>query len=197
MEIRYNSSLSMESSDSGDLIYFIVNVEELFKVNLSYPGILNILKKAFNESKKFIPVWTGLMKSSYTMDRINNTAVMIYFDPQKILGKKRLGRVVKVYYPKYLKDKSTTFNWLDIIMKAFYRNLIAEAEALMYKIELSRSDKKDSSDSDSIKALALASVEKKNTINILAAVAFFKLFKDEYERKIKKYKKEVGIKEVS
>jgi len=82
-------------------------------------------------------------------------------------------------------------------MKAFYRNLIAEAEALMYKIELSRSDKKDSSDSDSIKALALASVEKKNTINILAAVAFFKLFKDEYERKIKKYKKEVGIKEVS
>jgi len=88
----------------------LVNVEELFKVNLSYPGILNILKKAFNESKKFIPVWTGLMKSSYTMDRINNTAVMIYFDPQKILGKKRLGRVVKVYYPKYLKDKSTTFN---------------------------------------------------------------------------------------
>lgn len=157
--MKINTSYTMEFEDDGSLVYFKVNVKELFDINLLYPGIVTALNKAFRYSKKFIPVKTGLMKSSYTMDRINNEAVMVYFDPQKILGKKRLGRIVKVYYPQYLKEYSSRFNWLDIIMRNFFNELISNVKQL---------DKKQ---------------KEKSKINLIAALAFLKILEDNYKKK--------------
>ena len=108
-KLKEKSSYSIQFSDGDNLAYYIVNVKELFDINLNYPGIINALRKAFKASKPSIPFMTGLLRSSYTMDRISNTSVKIYFDPKKLIGKTRLGRKVKVYYPKYLKEHNKTF----------------------------------------------------------------------------------------
>ena len=44
-------SYTMQFSEDGGLVYFMVNVKELFNVSLSYPGIRNAVKKAFNGIK--------------------------------------------------------------------------------------------------------------------------------------------------
>ncbi len=59
--MKLNTNISFQFSDKDNLVYFIVDIKELFDVSLSYPGIRTSLRKAFNNSKKFIPVDTGLM----------------------------------------------------------------------------------------------------------------------------------------
>ena len=155
------SSTDFEFSDDGELVYFTVNVKELFKVSLNYPGMRSAVKQAFKVSKNFVPVDTGLMKKSYTLKYINKDVVMCVFDPQKIVGSKRGKYTVKTYYPKYLKDTTKRWNWLDIIMKHFYSSLVTSAKSL---------EKKD----------------KKGSMSLIVAAGFLTSFMDNYNDKLKK-----------
>ena len=165
-KIKIDTSSTIQFSDNGEVVYFNVNIKELFNVSTNYNGIKSIIRKAFTISKQFVPIKTGLMRLSYTLEYINSDVVYIYFDPQKILGKTRLGRVVQTYYPKYLVEKSKTFNWLDIVMKKFLDSLIADMRALKKM--------KDTEDA----------------LSLTVALLFLKRFNDEYIEKQNKYKEE-------
>ena len=132
-KIKEKSSYSIQFSDGDNLAYFLVDVKELFDITLNYPGILNALRIAFKASKPAIPYMTGLLRSSYTMDRISNTTVRVYFDPDKLIGKTRLGRKVKEYYPKYLKEHQKTFGWMDWIIRKFLTSLIIQVKEMNKK----------------------------------------------------------------
>lgn len=123
----------MEFSDDGLLVYFKVNVRELFGVYLDEPGVMSALNAAFKASRELVPVRTGLMKRSYTMDKLSNESVICYFDRSKIIGQERFGHKVKVYYPSYLKEYASRLTWLDLIMKRFYNTLITELKDINKK----------------------------------------------------------------
>lgn len=127
------SSNQIKFQDTGDIVYFICDVKELFNVDLNTPGVRKALNHAFNMSKSAVPYATGLMLKSYTIEQISQTAVRCYFDPQKILGQVRLGKEVKYYYPGVLKKYSSRFNWMDILVKKFYENLKINMETLKTK----------------------------------------------------------------
>lgn len=127
------SNIDIQIQDEGDLVYFICDVKELFGVDLNTTGVKNALNYAFNVSKSVVPIQTGLMLRSYTIKQISSTAIMCFFDPKKIVGQKRLGKVVKEYYPQYLKKYPKRFNWMDIIVKKFYENLKIEMKKLKKK----------------------------------------------------------------
>ena len=114
--------------NQSDIVFFIVDVNELFGITLDYPGIIGALNNAFLDSKQYIPVATGLTKRSYTMEKINETQVRIYFDPKKIIGQVRKGVTVKEYYVVYIAQNAKRFNWLSIVMKHFYDRLYKEVK---------------------------------------------------------------------
>lgn len=159
--MRIDTSVNIQFSDDGNLVYFNVNTDELFDVNLSYPGMMNALKKAVRDSKEVVPFQTGLLRRSYSMDVLNQSTVRVYFDPSKIKGATRLGRVVTEYYPKYLKDKAKTFNWLDLVMRRFLKSLIVEIR------EMNKQKQRE----DALKLAAL--------------LLFYKMFNDNLKEKIK------------
>lgn len=159
--MRIDTSANIQFSDDGNLVYFNVNTDELFDVNLSYPGMMNALKKAVRDSKEVVPFQTGLLRRSYSMDVLNQSTVRVYFDPSKIKGATRLGRVVTEYYPKYLKDKAKTFNWLDLVMRRFLKSLIVEIR------EMNKQKQRE----DALKLAAL--------------LLFYKMFNDNLKEKIK------------
>ena len=164
-KIKIDTSSSIQFSDDGNLVYFNVNIKDLFNVSSNYPGIKSLIRKAFTLSKQYIPIKTGLMRSSYTIEYISSDVAQIYFDPAKIVGRTRLGRTVKEYYPKYLIEKVKTFNWLDIVMKHFFNTLIND----MIKL------KKNQEDIDKL--------------SIAAALLFLKQFDEQFKEKQEKYKK--------
>lgn len=129
---EYQNLTGIELQDSGDLVYFLLDLEVLFNINLSYEGIKSLLRQAFNISRSYVPYRTGTLRKSMTMEFIENNKVLVYFDPFKILGKK-IGKksIISTYYPKYLKDKPKTFNWLDIIFKSFIDSLTGSIRKLI------------------------------------------------------------------
>ena len=164
--IKINNSSMVEFSDNGTIVYFNINIKELFNVTANYPGMRSSIRKAFETSKRYIPIKTGLMRSSYTLEYISVEVIRVFFDPDKILGKTRLGVIVKDYYPRYLVEKSKTFNWLDIVMKQFIDSLISDVKQLKKM--------KDTEDA----------------LTITAALLFLKQFDNQYKEKIEKYKEE-------
>lgn len=130
-----NSDYNIQYSERGQLVYFEVDMKELFDVNLNTPGVISALNYAFRVSKKAVPVKTGLMLRSYTMKKISSFAVRCYFDPEKIIGKTRLGRTVTEYYPQYLVDTPKRYDWLQVLIKKFYDALRFQMEALARKNE--------------------------------------------------------------
>lgn len=130
-----NSNYNIQYSDKGKLVYFDVDMKELFNVDLRFPGVISALNRAFNVSKSAVPIKTGLMLKSYTMKSISSTTVRCFFDPDKIIGKTRLGRVVKEYYPQYLVEYPKRYNWLQILIKRFYDALRIDMEKLKTKNE--------------------------------------------------------------
>ena len=162
--IKIETSSTIQFSENGEVVYFIVNIKELFNVSSNYNGMKSIIRKAFEKSKRYVPIKTGLMRSSYTLEYVNSDVVRLFFDPNKILGKTRLGKVVKTYYPKYLVEKAKTFNWLDVVMKQFLDSLIADVKALQIKKDL------------------------EDALTLAAALAFIKRFNDQYKEKQKEYK---------
>ena len=117
------SNISFIFDDDAPLVYFVVDTQELFKMNLDEGGLYSALQEAFRASKEEVPVATGLMKRAYTFKRLNNHSIMCSFPPDKIVGKVRAGKIVKEYYPAYLKDTVKRANWLDIVMKRFLDTL--------------------------------------------------------------------------
>ena len=109
-KIKLNTSTTIQFSDSDDVVFFLVNIQEMFNVSSNYNGMKSIIRSVFEISKRFVPFKTGLMRSSYTLEYINADVVRLFFDPAKILGKTRLGRTVRTYYPKYLIMKPKTAN---------------------------------------------------------------------------------------
>ena len=126
---QFKAAPSNKPNQSG-VVFFIVDVQELFNVNLSFRGIIKCLNAAFMESKRYVPVATGLLKRSYTMERLDDHRVRCFFDPNKIVGQTRDGVVVKDYYPQYIAEHASRFNWLTIVIKKFYDKLYGEAKKL-------------------------------------------------------------------
>lgn len=158
--------MNFEYDDRGELVYFIVNIYELFGVEISYPGLRRVIRKAYRDSKRVTPIDTGLMRSSYTLQFMSNRRVMLFFDPNKILGKTRGGKKVTTYYPKYLVEKKATFNWMDVLMNSFFLSLLAGVREINRK-------HKDKDKRDKI-------------IKTTAMLAFYKLFKDQMKETIEK-----------
>ena len=185
-------------------VYFRVNLKEIFGVDINYPGLIGCLKKAFALSKKYVPFKTGLMLSAYTMEEVSPTIYEIYFDRNKIVGKKRLGVIVKDYYPQYLVEYSSRMNWLDILSYQFYRVLITEASKLEKDLEYTpdvlknteQNDKDYTTDKNNylgdISELEMsgdiAKSDKKNTLDIASAYVFFNSIRKIYLEKLKEEK---------
>ena len=81
------TSYNFEFSDDGPLVYFNVNIKQLFEVNATYPGMRRAVRRAFDATKKYVPYKTGLLRSSYTVDLLNKEIYMVYFDPQPLMSK--------------------------------------------------------------------------------------------------------------
>ena len=119
--------------NQGDVVYFIIDLEEMFGISLDYPGIKGALNNAFFESRQYVPVDTGLMKRSYSMKPRSDAVVECLFDPTEIIGQTRKGRVVDEYYPKFVGSSgagNSAWNWLTIVVSHFVKRLIAEVRAL-------------------------------------------------------------------
>ena len=132
-QIRSAPMANGYQANQGDVVFFQCDLTEMFGINLDYPGIRGALNQAFYESKRYIPVDTGLMKSSYTMRPLSDTLVELFFDPAKIIGQERKGQTVKEYYPKWVGSSGSSnsaWNWLTIVMNHFYDRLIKEVRSL-------------------------------------------------------------------
>lgn len=128
-----NSDYNIKYSETGKLVFFEVDMKELFNVDLNTPGVASALNYAFNVSKSAVPVDTGLMLKSYTMEKISSTVVRCFFDPKKIIGKKRKKQIVKEYYPQFLVNYPSRVNWLDLVIKRFYDALLLQMEKVAKK----------------------------------------------------------------
>lgn len=169
MKAIENTTIDFTYDDKGDMVYFMVNVEQLYGIKTSFPGLKSKIMKAFQESKKVTPIDTGLMRSSYSLQYVADNRVLLFFDPHKIIGKKRRGRTVKEYYPKYLADKAKTFSWLDIVARRFFTVLLQGIRELNKQIEKDNKKSKD----------------KRQLISTVAFLTFYKLFNDNLKNKIK------------
>lgn len=157
--------------NQGEIVFFQCDLDEMFGITIDYPGIRGALNRAFNESKNYIPVDTGLMKASYTMRTLSDTMVELYFDPQKIIGKTRKGKTVKEYYPQYVGSSGSAnraWNWLTIVMRHFYDKLITEVRNLIRsKKTKERKEANLSVATITLAALGLQDTMKENVKNIV------------------------------
>lgn len=176
-----NSDHSIQYSERGQLVYFEVDIKELFNVNLSFPGVISALNKAFNVSKTAVPVKTGLMLRSYTMKKVSSSKVRCYFDPKKIVGQKRLGRIVKEYYPQYLVDTPKRYDWLHVLIMKFYRALEIEM------LKLSKENKEVSMEIFYMFLLMLIHYHRKRKEEEKKRLAEEKKRKEELEKKKQEY----------
>ena len=119
--------------NQGELVFFQTDLMEMFGVNLDYPGIRGAINAAFMDSRRYIPVDTGLMRKSYTLRVVDDSKVECFFDPKKIVGQMRKGQKVKDYYPQWVGSSGPTnraWNWLTIVMNHYYDTLISGVRKL-------------------------------------------------------------------
>lgn len=73
---------------------------------------------------------------SYTIKELDDHTVILYFDPNKVIGKMRKGRndkkarEVKEYYVQYISSNASRLTWLDVLIHEFLKVLKKEVEAL-------------------------------------------------------------------
>lgn len=133
---------SWNNSQSADEVFWIVNINELFNVDLSYSGIKSAINNAFMFSKQYIPVDTGITKRSYTMRQLDNNRVRVFFDKNKIIGQIRKGKKVDTYYVRYIAESVKRFNWLSIVIYQFYTQLFKEMKKIKEKSKNSKNKSK-------------------------------------------------------
>lgn len=137
-QVRSAPMANTYQPNQGSIVFFQCDLEEMFGINLDYPGIRSALNDAFANSKHYIPVDTGLMKSSYTMRPKSDTLIECFFDPDKIVGQMRKGHKVDEYYPQYVGSSgggNRAWNWLTIVMNHFYDTLISDVKSLSHRKE--------------------------------------------------------------
>lgn len=84
----------------------------------------------------FHMIESGLTMRSYTIVELDDHTIMLYFNPDKIIGKMRKGRndkkarKVEQYYVMYIHEHAIRFNWLDVLIHKFLQVLKKEVEAL-------------------------------------------------------------------
>ena len=118
---RYNQS---------DIVFFRVNLNEMFGVDINYRGMKKCLNTAFLACKKFVPIDTGLTYRSFTQKQLTDYEIEYFFDPAKIVGKTRKGVVVKDYYVKYIAASPKNYSWLTKVIYEFYETLFREVSHL-------------------------------------------------------------------
>lgn len=127
------SSIMKTNKEVDRVVYFRVNLRELFNTDINYTGMKTALNKAFFACKSVCPIDTGMMRRSMELKVISDYVVEVLWNPDKIVGKIRKGVIVKDYYPVYLAEKPATFNWLAICIKHFYTTLYEEVRKLVNK----------------------------------------------------------------
>lgn len=188
-QIRSAPMASTYQPNQGSLVFFLVDLNEMFGVNIDYPKMRTALYNAFTESKRYIPVDTGLMKRSYSMRFQSDTVVEVFFDPQIILGGSRDGKPVQDYYPQYVGSSGASnraWNWLTIVMSHFYDKLISEVR------EIIRSGKTQERKEDNLSVAEISSL----AILLLATFTEDRKKALEQQKEALKAKKEADLKEV-
>jgi hypothetical protein len=99
MKLKFNSSYRPQINDEESLVYFDVNVQELFNVSITYPGMRKALRRAFRASKATTPYKTGNLRRSYTMERVDRYVSRMYFNKSFYSDS---------YYAAYLTEKPKT-----------------------------------------------------------------------------------------
>lgn len=139
--MEFKSSLAFQvnkQSDDGNPVYFMLDTMELFGVDLHFPGLKKCFNTAYRETKNpnCIPVDSGLTMRSYTIQELDDHSVILYFNPNKIVGKMRKGkrdkkaREVKEYYVQYISSNASRLTWLDVLIHEFLKILKREVTAL-------------------------------------------------------------------
>lgn len=116
--------------NQSDIVFFRVNLNEMFGVDINYRGMKKCLNTAFLASKKFVPIDTGLTYRSFTQKQLTDYEIEYFFDPKKIVGQTRKGVVVKDYYVKYIASTPKNYSWLTKVIYEFYETLFREVSHL-------------------------------------------------------------------
>lgn len=116
--------------NQSDIVFFRVNLNEMFGVDINYRGMKKCLNTAFMSCKKYIPFDTGITYRSFTQKQLTDYEIEYFFDPAKVIGKTRKGVVVKEYYVKYIAASPKNYSWLTKVMYEFYETLFREVSHL-------------------------------------------------------------------
>ena len=122
-----------QAHNQGEIVFFRVDVYELFGVTIETPGIKKCLNIAYLECQKYCPVKTGLMKRSFTMKVLSDHQVELFFDPNKIIGQTRLGKVVETYYPMFVAETAKNYSFLTRMIYSFHETLFDEVKKMINK----------------------------------------------------------------
>ena len=104
------------SYSQGEEVFFLVDIYELFGVDIDTPGIKGCLNKAFIACKKYIPYDSGLTFRSFTQMALDNHRIRYFFDKNKIVGQTRKGKVVEDYYVVYIDQSAKNYSWLTKVI---------------------------------------------------------------------------------
>lgn len=116
--------------NQGDIVFFRIDVNELFGITLDYPGIRTCLNNAFVGCKKYIPYDTGITYRSFTKKKINDHIMEYFFDPNKVIGQNRKGKIVEQYYVQYIASTPKNYSWLTKVIYEFYEIMFKEVGQL-------------------------------------------------------------------
>ena len=119
--------------NQGVEVFFIVDIYELFGVDINTPGIKGCLNKAFIACKKYIPYDTGITYRSFTQSAIDDHRIRNYFDINKVVGQNRKGKIVKDYYVQYIAESAKNYSWLTKVIYEYYEVLFDEVKKMINK----------------------------------------------------------------
>lgn len=116
--------------NQSDVVFFRVNLKEMFGVDINYRGMRKCLNTAFMSCKQYVPFDTGITYRSFTQKQLTDYEIEYFFDPKKVIGQTRKGVVVKDYYVKYIASTPKNYSWLTKVMYDFYETLFREVSHL-------------------------------------------------------------------
>lgn len=116
--------------NQSDIVFFRVNLNEMFGVDINYRGMKKCLNTAFMSCKKYIPYDTGITYRSFTQKQLTDYEIEYFFDPKKVVGQTRKGVIVKDYYVKYIASTPKNYSWLTKVIYEFYETLFREVSHL-------------------------------------------------------------------
>lgn len=186
-----------KSHNQSDIVFFRVNVQELFNIDLNYRGIRTCLNRAFESCKQYIPYDSGLTYRSFTPKILNDSTVEYFFDPSKIVGQMRKGkrdkeaRLVTDYYVVYIAETTKNFSWLTKVIYEFYETLFREVSKLKKaKEQINKAKQKIYEERLASKQTTTNKVDRvqpptiEQEPDIYSAKTFLEQVRDEFEQKV-------------